>query len=271
MRNANISKNDSYPRGEDSDGDKMMVVGEFSPLLLSSRMSNRSKSSQSASVEGENMLLAVAPTTRYLDDGVFVQARVLNNIERGLRLILLIFGIYLLGWKQSIPFLTPYVVWNVLYFIGIAWGTCALIKVISWISLTYYIMDSQCVEEDENAQGNNRMVRGGVGYGNRNPIMANDGSMNLFESDDNDNNGDGDDEAGLEYDDLRRKYKYQSILHQSEDAQQQQRQQQQRQQQQQQPIQHSVPQSTRRRSSSFSGSSRFGASTGSYLKKQEKL
>eukprot|EP00557_Chaetoceros_sp_GSL56_P005119 CAMPEP_0176499580 /NCGR_PEP_ID=MMETSP0200_2-20121128/13008_1 /TAXON_ID=947934 /ORGANISM="Chaetoceros sp., Strain GSL56" /LENGTH=1717 /DNA_ID=CAMNT_0017898019 /DNA_START=64 /DNA_END=5217 /DNA_ORIENTATION=+ len=148
--------------GEEEDGE--MMVGELSSLLLSSRLSNRSKSSQSLSAEVEN-LYTVATTTRpassYYSDGV--QAQVLSNIERVLRFSLIFFGVYLIGWMQSITFLTPDVVWKVLYLIGTAWGTCVIIKVISWV-LTYFAMDSSfvVVKQDENGRRFPCRLGGGV-------------------------------------------------------------------------------------------------------------
>ncbi len=63
-----------------------------------------------------------------------IQARVLNKAELVLRQMLLIICVYLLGASHSVPYLTPNHVTNAGYLVGIAWGTCAIIKTISFFS-----------------------------------------------------------------------------------------------------------------------------------------
>ena len=58
-----------------------------------------------------------------------VQARVLNVAESVLRKALILIGAYMLGFNQAIDLA---LVWNAAYFIGVAWGTCAIIIVLSW-------------------------------------------------------------------------------------------------------------------------------------------
>ncbi len=72
-----------------------------------------------------------------------VQARVLDELEFILRHVVVLISTYLLGATQPITVATETIVWNIGKVLGIAWGTCAFVKLTTWC------MTPQPMEEDE--------------------------------------------------------------------------------------------------------------------------
>ena len=83
------------------------------------------------------------------------QARVLNNVESFLRHILILIIVYSLGAHQSITVLSPYLAMNIGCIVGIAWGTCVVIQVISWFDSadSYPDPDPEALINQELEQG----------------------------------------------------------------------------------------------------------------------
>ncbi len=100
-----------------------------------------------------------------------VQARVLNDLELVLRHAVVLISAYLLGVSQPIKFVKEAVVWSIGKVLGIAWGTCAFIKISTWFMTTEPIEEDERIEdmmesipliEDNNAQmidDDNDMIR----------------------------------------------------------------------------------------------------------------
>ena len=83
-----------------------------------------------------------------------IQARVLNSAESILRHILLLIVVYLLGVYQPVATIAPDLVWNAGYLVGVAWGTCALIKLISWFGSASVRSDhSHLIRRQHGARG----------------------------------------------------------------------------------------------------------------------
>lgn len=118
--------------------DDSISTGENMPLISTPvrDLSTHSTSTRETYVHRSNEL--------DLDQGIEnIQARVLNTAELILRHILVLIGVYLLGAQQSIQFLTQTLVVNTGYFVGVAWGTCALIQLISWFGSVPSDSDNQ--------------------------------------------------------------------------------------------------------------------------------
>lgn len=131
--------------------DHVSPIGELTPLIVHSRLGGHNRSlassldgNHSLSARGNNhhqhhpmaVIASDMDTVTDRQELEGIQAQVLSSIERILRHALLLMGVYTLGSKQYLSFLTPFLMWNGFCFIGVAWGTCALIQVISWTLTT---------------------------------------------------------------------------------------------------------------------------------------
>jgi len=99
------------------------------PLELQSRIGARSVSSRTIT-SFEQGIMPVHAVDQGIDD---IQSQVLAQSELILRRALFLIGVYLLGMYQPVKFLTPSIVWNVAYAVGVAWATCSLIQCVSFI------------------------------------------------------------------------------------------------------------------------------------------
>jgi hypothetical protein len=146
--------------------DSMSTREENMPLISSPvgntlRRSLSRRQSGGGSDDGNDALgLDLSDHMNHDDDDVGmgldsqIQARVLNSAESILRQLLLLIVVYLLGVYQPVSSIAPALVWNAGYLVGVAWGTCALIKLISWFGSASVRSDhSHLIRRQHDARG----------------------------------------------------------------------------------------------------------------------
>jgi hypothetical protein len=114
---------------------------------LQSRIGAQSMSSRTIH-SFEQGIMPVHEVSQGIDD---IQSQVLAQLELILRRALILIGFFLLGTYQPVNFLTPSIVWNVAYVVGVAWATCTLIQCVSFIlsDRANYLSYEVAVDEEQ--------------------------------------------------------------------------------------------------------------------------